>query len=257
MDTETTAPKGEIHKAIAAIMGDVGGVAKGRQNTQQNYKFRGIADIYKACQPLMAKNGVHLAAHAILDEQIAERETKSGGAMIHIRQRIEFRFYHSDGSWFPCVTTGEAMDTGDKASNKCMSAAVKYALITTFAIPEEDPDVDTENSSPEVKANAAPPVRSAGRAAKAAAPAQIDKALRINQLACFAAPQGLGWAKPRAISWLKKRFGVDTTAKLDEKQLADAELLLVYRLESEDKYRTTLELMATEGRVLGDGEVAA
>ena len=43
-----------IHRAMAAIMAEVGGVAKGRKNTQQGYNFRGIADVYLACQPIMA-----------------------------------------------------------------------------------------------------------------------------------------------------------------------------------------------------------
>lgn len=141
--------KGKIHEAIAAIMAEVGGVKKGRTNQAQNYSFRGIADLYLACQPLMAKHGVHLAPYAVLSDHLYERQTKHGGFQAHVRQTIEFRFYHADGSWFPCTVTGEAMDTGDKASNKAMSVAAKYALIQTFAIPEEDPDVDTENSSPE------------------------------------------------------------------------------------------------------------
>src|SRR5688500_4005342 len=107
---------GKIHAAVAAIMAEVGGVAKTRTNEQQRYKFRGIADITKACQPLMAKHLVHVTPHAVLHEETSERATKSGGTMMHTRQRIEFRFYHADGSYFPCVTTGEAMDTGDKSS---------------------------------------------------------------------------------------------------------------------------------------------
>ncbi len=170
-------PRGEIHKAIAAIMGEIGGVEKGRRNEQQRYQFRGIADIYKAAQPLMARHGVHVSPHAFLEEVSDIRETKAGGNMQYIRQRIEFRFYHADGSWFRCVTTGEAMDSGDKAANKCMSAAMKYALITTFAIPEEDPDVDTENSSPEV--TSAQKVAQAKAPEKAPAVPMVEKAREV------------------------------------------------------------------------------
>jgi hypothetical protein len=150
--TETLPGIGKIHSAIAAIMGEVGGVGKTRENKQQGYRFRGIADIKLACQSLLAKHQVHLTPHSVLHEEVTERQTKAGAAMIHIRQRIEFRFYHADGSYFPCVTTGEAMDTGDKASNKCMSAAMKYALDQVFCLPEEDPDADTESKSPEIAA---------------------------------------------------------------------------------------------------------
>jgi hypothetical protein len=148
---------GKIHEAIAAIMEEVGGVAKSRTNPQQGYKYRGIADVTLACQPIMAKHKVHLSPHAILNEVADYMDTKSGGKMLHVRQTIEYRFYHADGSFVPCVVTGEAMDSGDKTSNKVMSAALKYALTQTFCIPETDPDVDTEAQSPEAKPPAAKP----------------------------------------------------------------------------------------------------
>lgn len=256
-------PKGQIHEALVKIMGEIGGVAKGRRNISQNYSFRGIADIYLAAQPLLAKHGVHLTPHAVLSETVVDRETSKGGLSVHIRQRIEFRFYHQDGSFVSCVTTGEAMDTGDKASNKCMSAAAKYALIVTFAIPEEDPEVDTENSSPEVKAasNGKPAAARKPAAAKPAASAapppqrEVKPAMEVGNLMMLSAPKGHGWPKPRAISWLKERFGVESFAGLNDKQLSDAKLLLTSWLHSEEKYRTHLEMLASEGRVLGDGEV--
>lgn len=175
---------GGIHAAIVAIMGEIGAVEKGRTNTSQNYKYRGIADLYKACQPLMAAHGVHVVPHAILESDVRERESRNGGLLTHIRQRILFRFYHTDGSWIPCETVGEAMDSGDKAANKCLSTAVKYALIVTFAIPEEDPTVDIESASPEAMAKAriaTPPALAAvevaqGRAMEKAAAAEMNGA---------------------------------------------------------------------------------
>ena len=144
--------EGSVHEAIAAIMAEVGGVAKTRKNPQQGYTYRGIADVTLACQLVMAKHQVHVTPHMVLQETSDYVDTKSGGKMLHMRQTIEYRFYHADGSWFPCVVTGEAMDSGDKTSNKVMSAALKYALVQTFCIPEEDPTVDTETDSPEIKA---------------------------------------------------------------------------------------------------------
>ncbi len=55
------------------------------------------------------------------------------------------------------MTIGEAMDSGDKSSNKAMSAAMKYALLEVFCIPTEG-DNDSENHTHEVarKHQAAP-----------------------------------------------------------------------------------------------------
>lgn len=139
-----------IHAAIAAIMAEVGGVEKSRKNAAQGYNFRGIADVYLACQLVMAKHGVHVLPHEVLSDEVCERETKTGGRTFHIRQKIRFRAYASDGSYVVLETTGEAMDTGDKATNKCMSAAMKYCLIQLFALPEQDPNVDTETQTHEV-----------------------------------------------------------------------------------------------------------
>lgn len=160
MDQVATSPK--IHAAIAAIMKDVGAVGKSRSNTSQGYKFRGIADVYLACQPVMAAHGVHVAPHRVVDDSISEVTSKGGGAGYHVRQRVEFRLYADDGSFVQIETTGEAIDYGDKASNKAMSAAMKYALIQAFAIPEDDPSVDTETADhadlkPGVRASKAAP----------------------------------------------------------------------------------------------------
>jgi hypothetical protein len=55
-----------------------------------------------------------------------------------------------DCSSIKAVTIGEAMDTGDKASNKAMSTALKYACLQIFCIPTEE-EKDTEYQTYEVK----------------------------------------------------------------------------------------------------------
>jgi hypothetical protein len=48
-------------------------------------------------------------------------------------------------------TFGEAMDSGDKATNKAMSAAYKYVTFQTFCIPTEgdnDADLTTHETVP-------------------------------------------------------------------------------------------------------------
>lgn len=203
---------GKIHAAIAEIMAEVGAVAKTRKNDSQGYKFRGIADITKACQPVMAKHCVHVTPHAVLQDTVTERTTAKGGAMLHIRQQIEFRFYHADGSYFPCVTTGEAMDSGDKTSNKVMSAALKYALTQTFCIPEEDPEADTETASPELGERKAEPVKAV--AAVGLTDADIEQ---VGQLAKRA-----GYTKHADIKPLLVAIGgVDSLRQFERRYLAD------------------------------------
>lgn len=144
------APAGLIHKAIVAIMATRPSVAKNRRNEKQGYAFRGIDDFYEELQAVMAEHGVHAYPARIVDDTLMERKTEKGGTIIHVRQKTVVRFQHAeDASYVDVEVIGEAMDFGgDKASNKAMSAAMKYALRDTFLIPTGE-RTDTENDSPE------------------------------------------------------------------------------------------------------------
>lgn len=139
---------GLIFEKIPLIMAEIGAVAKAHKNTAQNYAFRGIDDVLAAAQPVMAKHGVFSVPN-VLESLTEERTSKNGGTLIFRLLKVQSRFYATDGSFFDAVTIGEACDSGDKASNKAMSAAEKYALIEVFKIPTQEPK-DSENDSHEV-----------------------------------------------------------------------------------------------------------
>lgn len=138
---------GQIYELIPKIMTDVGAIGKDRQNQQQGYKFRGIDDVYNAMQAPLAKHGVFYVPK-VLKRDREERPTKNGGVLFYTMLEVQFTFYAPDGSSIEAVMVGEAMDSGDKSSNKAMSAALKYALLEVFCIPTEE-DNDTENQSPQ------------------------------------------------------------------------------------------------------------
>src|SRR5690242_13529352 len=115
--------QGKIFKAIPAIMAEVGHISKDRKNPQQGYAFRGIDDVYAAVQLVLAKHGVFVVPR-VLEYAWEERQTKSGGAMFHLRSKIAHTFYADDGSSVESITLGESMDSGDKSANKAMSAAM-------------------------------------------------------------------------------------------------------------------------------------
>jgi hypothetical protein len=152
--TQQQTVTGAIFKAMPAIMGEVGAVAKGRKNLQQGYQFRGIDDIYNELQEHLAKHGVFSIPH-VVSERHEERHSKSGGVNIYRILTIDYTFYAEDGSSLTARVIGEGMDSGDKAANKAMSVADKYALLQVFKIPTEDKK-DPEEDSPEVKPRAAP-----------------------------------------------------------------------------------------------------
>lgn len=140
---------GALHEALAKAIADCGeGISKDRK--AQGYNFRGIDQALNFLNPVMARHGLALVPHAVLDEQVIERTTKNGGAMYFARAKVEFRLYHVSGDFLPVMVWTEAMDTSDKALNKVMSVAWKYAAIQTFCIPVEDvADESTERQDME------------------------------------------------------------------------------------------------------------
>lgn len=135
-----------VYKAINAVQAELSitGITKDRTNTQgAGYKFRGIDDVYNTIAPLLAKHGLCILPR-VLTRQCDERQSKSGGALFYITVEVEFDFVCAeDGSKHTVKTFGEAMDSGDKATNKAMSAAYKYAAFQAFSIPTEaDNDAD-------------------------------------------------------------------------------------------------------------------
>ena len=138
----------KIYQAITAAMKDIDAIGKNKKNLQQGYSFRGIDDAYNALHGILAKHGIFTVPQ-VLGKQSEERKTAKGGTLIFRIIDIKYIFYADDGSCVEAVVVGEAMDSGDKASNKAMSTAHKYALLQVFAIPTEDLE---DNDAPTIGA---------------------------------------------------------------------------------------------------------
>lgn len=134
-----------IYKAIAAVMGELAqsGISKSRKNVQQGYAFRGIDDLYNALAPILSKHGLIILPR-VESRECVERLTAKGTALFYVTVAVEYTLVAAeDGSTHVIRTFGEAMDSGDKATNKAMSAALKYACLQTFMVPTEgDNDAD-------------------------------------------------------------------------------------------------------------------
>lgn len=143
----------QVYKAIIGVAAALAkeGIAKDKTCTQgASYKFRGIDDIYNALAPFLAEHNLCILPRMVSRECV-ERVSKSGGALFYTTVEAEFDFVSGeDASMHTVKTFGEAMDSGDKGTNKAMSAAYKYAAFQSFCIPTEG-DNDTENQTHEVK----------------------------------------------------------------------------------------------------------
>lgn len=143
-----------VYKAINKVQEALSqaGISKDRRNQQQGYNFRGIDDVYNVLSPLLAKHGLCILPR-MLSRQCEERQTAKGGTLFYVTVEAEFDFVCAeDGSKHTVKTFGEAMDSGDKATNKAMSAAYKYAAFQAFAIPTEG-DNDADAHTHEVTAS--------------------------------------------------------------------------------------------------------
>jgi hypothetical protein len=133
---------GLIYKKMTEVMKDIGAIGKGQKNSMQGYSFRGIDDMLNALYPALTRHGVFMAPRARNFSQELRDVTRSNGKAgvdKHVSMLVEYDFIAEDGSK---VTVGpipaEGVDSGDKATNKALSAALKYALIQTFSIPTQD-----------------------------------------------------------------------------------------------------------------------
>jgi hypothetical protein len=151
---------GQIASRLCKIALDVKAIGKDRTNDQQRFQFRGIDTVMNHLHPLFSKYSVVILPE-VLDDRTEERQSRNGGNLIYRILKIKYHFVADDGSELCCVVIGEGMDSGDKAANKAMAVALKYALSQTLLLPydEVDPDAETHPESTPKKPNrtAVPP----------------------------------------------------------------------------------------------------
>ena len=150
-----------VYQAIHLVMQDMakGGVAKRQTNAQQNFQYRGVDDVMDALAPSLATHGLIIVPH-VQAHTVTERASRNNTPLLHTLLRVDYDFICvKDGSkTLVGPIYGEAMDAGDKATNKAMSAAYKYACVQTFCIPitGDDPDAHTHEIAGKPKERAKP-----------------------------------------------------------------------------------------------------
>jgi len=143
----------QINTAILAVMKEVGAIAKTERNKAQGFDYRGIDQVYNRLHPLMVEHGIFTTPKIIRTER-HEKPTNAGGILHVAILEMEYTFHAKDGSFITVSVQGEGMDSGDKASNKAMSIAHKYALFQVFMIPTEEiiePDAESPGETEPVE----------------------------------------------------------------------------------------------------------
>lgn len=136
-----------IYQSITALVSEMGAIGKDKKNQTQGFMYRGIDDVLNALQPLFAKHKIFVVPE-VLEQVREDRQTAKGGNLIYSVCKVKYTFHAEDGSSVSAIVIGEGMDSGDKATNKAMSVAMKYACFQVFCIPTEemkDPDAESHN----------------------------------------------------------------------------------------------------------------
>lgn len=137
--------KPTVVEALSRVMAAVQAVRKGDRNQQQGYSFRGIDAVVNAVGPALREHGVIVVPH-VEDAQYSTVEV--GARRTPMREctvRVRYVFHGPAGDTIECVSIGEAMDSGDKATPKAMSVAMRVALLQALCIPTDEPDVDSQS----------------------------------------------------------------------------------------------------------------
>ena len=145
-----------IFESINKVMDEIGAIGKNTKNAQQGFMYRGIDAVMNALNPALVKYNVFVVPE-VLEQKREERLSSKNATLLYSIIKVKYTFYAEDGSSVSAVVIGEGMDSGDKATNKAMSIAFKYACFQVFCIPTEEMAKDDPDAySPEESTKAQP-----------------------------------------------------------------------------------------------------
>ena len=142
----------KVYSAINAVAAELAraGIPKSQTNKEDQYQYRRIDDVYNRLSPLLATHKLCILPR-VLERVTTDRNGINGELLINVSVKAAFDLVSvEDGSTHVIEAFGEALDGGDKATSKAMTAAYKYALFQTFCIPvsgAEDADAFTHKIS--------------------------------------------------------------------------------------------------------------
>ena len=146
-----------MYQAISNVTAYVAriGIGKTKRNAAQGFSYRGVDDVMQAMASALPVCGLVMTPRVVGRTERASA-SKSGGTIYTVILDVEWDLVSVvDGSRCIVRVHGEAMDSGDKATTKALSASYKYACVLAFSIPLEGIE-DADAHSPEAGAAPAP-----------------------------------------------------------------------------------------------------
>lgn len=131
----------DVNEAMLRVMRDVTSLKKLQENSFQKFNFRGIDDVMQAFGPSMRKHGLRCIPVSAEAKQ-GEKQLKNGVSKT-VDLICHYRWYGPDGSHIDSAVAAESFDSGDKATAKAMSVALRTLFLQAFCLPTEEPDPDS------------------------------------------------------------------------------------------------------------------
>ena len=134
----------KVYAAIIAVAAELAkkGIAKSGTNAEEQYQFRSIDDVYNRLSPALVAHRLCILPR-VLERSCVERNGSNESLLVSVSLKVAFDLVSAeDGSVHVIESYGEALDGGDKATSKAMTAAFKYAVIQAFCIPVAGQDAD-------------------------------------------------------------------------------------------------------------------
>jgi hypothetical protein len=154
----------QIHTALNNVMRDVGAVKKNDRNDFQNFMFRGVDAVVNAVYPALVEHKVTVQPK-VLQYDYSTIDVGKGSQskpMGHARVIVEYTFTSAeDGSSASAAAAGEAFDSGDKATPKAMSVALRTALLQALMLPTDEPEPEAQTYARAAKVDPYPAAKQA------------------------------------------------------------------------------------------------
>lgn len=139
--------------ALARVTEELPGIAKGGRAAPQQggYSYRGIDQITKEVQPLLAKYGVVVVPSVRTCE--VKDITVQGKPWTDTTLKVDWKVYGPGGleDQLTASTMGMGRDNADKGINKAMTQAFKYLLMDMLCISDPKDDNDGVHSEADLQ----------------------------------------------------------------------------------------------------------
>ncbi len=143
---EPTTPM-SVQAAIAEVMRRLPGIGKGNTapGAMGGFKYRGIEDMTRILQPILADVGLVIVPQAVVSQVKPSPGQKEAWQDVYLH--VDWLIVGPDGSQLTASTSGIGRDNTDKGATKAQTQSYKYLLMHLFCVSDAEADADGHDYS--------------------------------------------------------------------------------------------------------------